>query len=441
MRWAAELLSKYVIGDDGKTPYERVYKEDCRTPLAPFGEIVMYFQLRSVHRNKGTPAKRMGVWLGVSERTEEMLIGTRDGVVKYRTVDRFSEVHRWNNDNVLEMDGTSWEPVLGEQSQHIPVDVVGDEECMGSESENVDSKDEKIDDEIAEPVFRGGVDKFHVSKKAIRRCGETPDCVACLTIKNRGDIFGRIGNHHLEDCRKRILENMTGDPEYRHLAKKYKEIVDGKNDQVEVDLGTMMTGDTTQPTTNQCESEHEHKVVNSATSVNTDMCDNVRRAIKQLKETIWKEEENLARQSANNLGTPINYLMVKMLMNQMQVAEVYSPPRVVETANKMGMRGGWSLDLITCDTDGLPWDFNSAKMRNRAIRKLLNDKPIVLIGSPMCTEYSTMNQINHARMGPEVVTQRMTYARKHLEFCIQLYEIQWRNGRYFLHEHPEGVGS
>ena len=130
-----------------------------------------------------------------------------------------------------------------------------------------------------------------------------------------------------------------------------------------------------------------------------------------------------------------------MLIEQMQVAEVYSPPRVVEMANNVGMLGGWSLDLTTCDEDGKPWGFNSINMRNKAIRKLINDKPVVLIGFSLCTEYSTMNRINHSKMTAEEVEQRMSYARKHLEFCIKLYEVQWRNGLYFLHEHPDSASS
>ena len=90
---------------------------------------------------------------------------------------------------------------------------------------------------------------------------------------------------------------------------------------------------------------------------------------------------------------------------------------------------------------GALWDFNNPTMRNRATKKFLNDKPVVLIGSPMCTEYSALNRINHCRLAPEEVEQRLAYARKHLEFCIKLYEVQWRNGRYFLHEHPDGAGS
>ena len=143
----------------------------------------------------------------------------------------------------------------------------------------------------------------------------------------------------------------------------------------------------------------------------------------------------------NNLGSQINAMMLSTLINNMQVAEVYSPPRVVAMANRMGLRGGWSLDFIATDVDGLPWDFNSVKMRNRTVRKLIEDKPLVVIGSPMCIAYITMNRVNYCKMPKEEVAARLAYARRHLEFCVKLYEIQWRNGRYFLHEHPEGAGS
>ena len=144
---------------------------------------------------------------------------------------------------------------------------------------------------------------------------------------------------------------------------------------------------------------------------------------------------------SRQLGAQLNKVMLSTLINNMEVVEIYSPPRVVEMANKMELRGGWSLDLTTNDETGTPWDFNDARMRNKAIRKFIADKLLVLIGSPMCTEYSTMNRINNSRMPKEEVEARLAYARRHLEFCIKLYEIEWQNGRYFVHEHPAGAGS
>ena len=80
-------------------------------------------------------------------------------------------------------------------------------------------------------------------------------------------------------------------------------------------------------------------------------------------------------------------------------------------------------------------------MRNKAVRKLLHDNPRRLIGSAICTPFSQMNNINYARMSPEEIQRRMAEGRRHLEFCTKLYEIQWREGRYFLHEHPQGASS
>ena len=90
--------------------------------------------------------------------------------------------------------------------------------------------------------------------------------------------------------------------------------------------------------------------------------------------------------------------MLQMMVSAMDVAEFYSPPRVAKMAAEMGLRAGWGMDLTTQDNDGRPWDFNILEMRNRAARKVLEDKPLLLIGSPMCTVYCTMNNINHAKM-------------------------------------------
>ena len=78
--------------------------------------------------------------------------------------------------------------------------------------------------------------------------------------------------------------------------------------------------------------------------------------------------------------------------HQIDVAEVYSPPRVVEFAKEMGLKCGWSLDITGRDTDGKPWNFSRKEMQDRAEKKVRQDKPVLLIGSPMCTDWSpTMN--------------------------------------------------
>ena len=126
---------------------------------------------------------------------------------------------------------------------------------------------------------------------------------------------------------------------------------------------------------------------------------------------------------------------------KMEVAEVYSPPRVTRMAEQMGLRAGWALDLTTHDDDGRAWNFDQLEMRNRAVRRLLRDEPTLLIGSPMCTAFGQMNHINYSRMDPMEVKAHKEYGRRHFEFCTKLYDMQWNAGRYFLHEHPAEASS
>merc|ERR1739836_354698 len=85
---------------------------------------------------------------------------------------------------------------------------------------------------------------------------------------------------------------------------------------------------------------------------------------------------------------------------------------------------GWALDLCTRDDRGIPWDFTRTEMRNKAARKVLEDKPLVLIGSPPCTDWSMQMNLNWDRMDPATVAERKRTARVHLEFCAKLYKIQ-----------------
>merc|ERR1711923_478369 len=45
IKWAADLITNYQVGEDGKTAFERIKCRKCRVPLAQFGERVMYIQM------------------------------------------------------------------------------------------------------------------------------------------------------------------------------------------------------------------------------------------------------------------------------------------------------------------------------------------------------------------------------------------------------------
>ena len=82
------------------------------------------------------------------------------------------------------------------------------------------------------------------------------------------------------------------------------------------------------------------------------------------------------------------------------------------------------------------WDFDSKVMRDRAMKKVKEERPMLLVGSPMCTAFSTWQRINDKIRSPVTVAAEKKRAIEHLEFVCDLYREQMRHGRYFLHEHP-----
>ena len=338
VRWAAELLSKYPFGDDGRIPFERIRNEACAVPLVPFGETIMHLPLQTASGSKGDPIKRQGVWLGTVERTEEVVVGTTRGIVKCRIGHRFAENERWNREMVLGMMGVPWETIPGRRSKHLPVEIT--EEGHEVIVDDKTNKDPDINDEDEDNgvKLRGGLDRLHISKKVVGKYGATRGCPACREIQRRGQEAGRLGYNHSSACRQRIFNEMTRDPEYKPLVDKH---------------GNMKTSD-------------DKDLV--ALEQQIGQAKWAKRAINVIEQRMMAE--------GDNLGSMLNSVMMKMLGKEMDVAEVYSPPRVTAMAQKMGLRAGWSSDLTICDEIGQPGGFNKVNMRNKAIRQFIRDRPI-----------------------------------------------------------------
>ena len=98
------------------------------------------------------------------------------------------------------------------------------------------------------------------------------------------------------------------------------------------------------------------------------------------------------------------------------------------------------MDILT------GWDFDKGEDRRRAVKYVLTEKPKLVIGSPMCTLFSLLQEINIAKHGHdpewmEAFQKRLDKAKRHIRFCIQLYKLQMSQGRYWLHEHPWSARS
>ena len=126
------------------------------------------------------------------------------------------------------------------------------------------------------------------------------------------------------------------------------------------------------------------------------------------------------------------------------VSEVYSPPRVAAAAKllpSLKLVPGFSWDVTTVDERGIPWDFDDPERRKEALDRLEREKPMLLIGSPMCTAFSAWQKLNEYRRDSEQMKKEWNRAMIHLRFVCDLYRIQMKGGRYFLHEHPVAASS
>ena len=137
----------------------------------------------------------------------------------------------------------------------------------------------------------------------------------------------------------------------------------------------------------------------------------------------------------------LNVLRAASALGSPHISEVYPPPRVCSVAQKYGMRPGFSLDLTVLDSDGTPWDFSKEDKRKRALKLIRKQKPDLLVGSPMCRAFSSLQGLNRARMGEVKYQAMLEHGREHLKFVAELYEEQAKNGRYYLHEHPAAATS
>ena len=86
------------------------------------------------------------------------------------------------------------------------------------------------------------------------------------------------------------------------------------------------------------------------------------------------------------------------------VCEIYSQPRIAQEAGFQGrlrMKPGWSLDLTLDDPlTGKPWDLRKSEVRSRVRALVKTTKPFMLIGSPPCTSFSSLQNLRRQGRDP-----------------------------------------
>eukprot|EP00973_Karenia_brevis_P040696 5631595-Karenia_brevis.AAC.1 len=115
-------ISRFAIGGDGKTAFERAIGRKCDLEVLPIGETVLYRPARTSGDRKRVVGESWleGIWLGHNRGSSDALIGTPEGVIRAWSVKRMSESDRWSKDKIDSMRGTPGQPDPNKGGIKIP---------------------------------------------------------------------------------------------------------------------------------------------------------------------------------------------------------------------------------------------------------------------------------------------------------------------------------
>jgi hypothetical protein len=194
--WLAEysafLLNRFEVGRDGKTAYERCKGKQARTAGLEFGEAVLWKRKRvGGALGKMTCLWREGVFVGVRGQSGEIMVSTKDGIFKTRTVQRRPQEERWSAASAAEV---VWVPWWLNQA---------DPKCDGEKLETVQLSEKTVVEERAE-AERIVPTRFAISKDDLLKHGYSAKCPGCKAI-----LRGTARQGHSEECRKRMAREMS----------------------------------------------------------------------------------------------------------------------------------------------------------------------------------------------------------------------------------------
>lgn len=122
IRWVAICYSRYAVGRDGRTGYERLMGRVCEAIVVPMEEKVWCLRLRAGERqNKAEIAWFDGIWLGLATGSSETLVGTDTGVVRASSIKRPDQSQRCGKKMIKEMQGRPQQPDPSKPGLHMPV--------------------------------------------------------------------------------------------------------------------------------------------------------------------------------------------------------------------------------------------------------------------------------------------------------------------------------
>ena len=456
---ACFILNAVATGTDGLTPWARARGRNFNGKLYSIAEQIFWKPpvKGPQHDPQGNMGPRLfpGAFLGFHRSSNAYwVLDAQGNAVKTRALNSRPEEERWNKDILENITVTPWSLRVKKDAERVPL------------GESV-QKEPNIRDVVINPR------RLKITMKVLNDFGTTQGCPQCDHV--RAFQEAKPGLAHSDRCRERLMRDMAATPEGQQKIQIYEERVNRAIAERHDDLlGESRAREVPEP------DEAELFGPDTPVADHGEQNDfDFEAASREAREAYPRPDSPGIR---GGMGLPADELPSEIPADvEMQtlgmidygddcmnliaavgvptkshvrehrkafrkiVSEVYSPPRVnklLSTLPSMDLAPGFSLDLTCNDPlDDQPWDFDIPAKQERAMQMLRKMKPLFLIGSPMCTAFSTWQRLNQMKCDPAILEEKLNHAREHLKFSIQMYQEQIDSGRFFLHEHPRFATS
>ena len=201
-RHAAFLLTRYRVGTDGKTAFERTYGRKWRIPLVRFGESILYRPRanRGGKRNDLAPRVSIGMYVGTGNRNSDVFVMTERGIMKGNSIHRRPPDDQFKHDQFDSLRGLPWRL---QEREHGGLRIA-------------------LPD-VAAPRERPAVQEviprnLYVTKNDLEKHGHTPLCPGCEAA-----ILEMPSRAHNAECRQRIQIELDKTPEGQERIKRARE--------------------------------------------------------------------------------------------------------------------------------------------------------------------------------------------------------------------------
>ena len=477
----ADVYNRTAIGTDGKTAIQRLKGKACSGHMVPFGASIMFRVCGKVDGGSLTERWHAGKWVGKRMGTEEHFVMAMDGkVVRARAIREFDEKVALKDFDVLV------------STPHDPTGTIRSamRDTGRQQGDKDGAEEQEPHDERATPK------RVQITREVILKFGPTADCRKCWGVMANDKSYQYV--HHSEQCRARLERLMRDHDEFReHLERaehrrtqrladileqrdkrqRVQEKMDRKRkaDQMDSDTTVSSPGGVSSGLLRDSDGKEiiekpieikddgdvamgdqdELGVPLATTGTTTGLkrgSDTQDRPGEDVEPAVVRQRREGVKRETNgehDLAADIHRQMLDHLTCDVGVkavnqecaydfCEIFSSPRVCKIAEEVGMRGGYSLDVSWRDeVTGRSWNFLEEANQHRLWGLLKKSRPRLLVASPPCTTFSSLQNLRKTSMPDADRRQGLAL----LEVAVKACRLQHRAGHYFMLEHPLTASS